>query len=401
MEHWTQTIRNLCHPFANETDFNAALDAFRNAKTGIQSYDSIDLPIVYDQHVAKINGILFLDPAAYLRSGRINLALVTANVSQSIPTADEKQFQSKLIYITPEAFEDQFDHDVIVAHTKYPALNVHFATIDAMRAAVSETFLLSIDNQIRKKNPKDVNVRGMFACLNMDTTEDVYTRYFTSMQQRQGCYYLFNMNGAIGSCKIQARTCDVNTRKCACQSDTLLGTSNPFVFMRYLVRKNVTDLKAQLNEKLTLKLTNEASINAIMADYDQLYIVYKFQVDNNNDAFSPCEMADKTTSMCACEPSLPFFNANSANNILSSRYRTAAMGNTQGFVDTLLDLSYGLRIDLLNIGINIPLFEEESVIIPTTNNNNNKNTIFLIIIIVFIVLMVSFILMFMFVSKQK
>jgi len=412
---WTQCIRDLCQPFTSTVDFTAALDNMRLKKTNIPEMDEVMAKVwdslVFQNQYATIPGVnLWLLPAPYFRSGRINLALQLCGTTDRVSTATENRMRTYLQYITPEYFEDQFDSDILLVNSKYPDLNFIPTSGDDLKSKIkpeTQKMIELAEKRISLRYPKQNIVGGMFGCLSMDRTVSIYDRLVTMMQQRVGCYTLTNTNGKISSCKIRSRTCDPNeNNSCLCSQGKSDGTSNPFVFMRYLVRySNNGDavalaLLADLNTKLTTKLVDETTIETLISEYDQLKIVWDFQQSTYGkfsiEPYNPCEMADYVTGTAACESAFPIYNKNAANNLLDTEKRICEMG-VKPIAATLLDLEYGVGIDFLDINPNVPI--DPDTISPEPNDNASMAW-WVVIVIVVVIIVIAIIAVFL-IQMQK
>lgn len=384
VRQWTQAIRNLVAPFASEADFNAALatlgaiqinipeiDAIFKRMTTITGDPTIDL-LFYNTTNFLVTPVLaplgsFAYAAAAFRAGRVNVgiyALGTATIT--VPDSAEKSLKSYIEYVTPEYFTDQFDQDILLANAKYPDLMITPATGDDLNSQLSLATRRMINSglrQIQRKYPNKLTVNGMYSCLSMDPAINAYDRLVTAMQQVNGCYLMHNDSGNITSCKITNRSCAPGSTGCGCTSSQTYGSSSPYAFMEYLLYGQTNNdpvaiqLLTDLNTALTIKLTNETSLNTILATYDQALIVYEYQLQvyaNNPELWSPCTVIPNSTGILACNPYGPYYNKNTANNILPTEYHTSAMAG-YNIVKLLLDLSYGTEIDIMGIKPNIPI----------------------------------------------
>ena len=386
IREWTQAIRNLVHPFAVVDDFNAAvaalgaitinipeIDAVFKRMTTITGDPTVDL-LFYNTTNFLTTPVLapfgsFAYAAASFRSGRINEGIYRlGSATITVPTSAEVLLKKYIEYVTPEYFTDQFDIDILVANKKYPDLMIIPATgadLDSGLSLSTRRMINSGLRQMQRKFPNKSTINGMYSCLSMDTSINAYDRLVQAMQQVNGCYLMHNDNGSISSCKIVNRSCSPGSIDCGCTSaQSTYGSSSPYAFMEYLLYGLTNNdpvaiqLLNDLNSLTAIKLTDETSLNAILADYAQALIVYEYQTTvyaNTPELWSPCGVIPASTGgIVACNPYGAFYNKNTANNLLPTNYHTSAIAG-YNMVKLLLDLSYGTQIDIMRIKPNIPI----------------------------------------------
>ena len=422
LREWTQAIRDLSHPFLTEADFKVAVAKLGAIKTNIPDIDALfeKLTTISGD---KTTDLIYWDDKTllttpvnkktmvwqylirYLRGGEINKGFKALGTSFTVSADSEQLLQSFLEFITPEFYNSRYDFDYAIASKKYPDLMIKPSTGTECKSKLKLPTIRMIESamrQLKAKYPNNLIINGMYSCFSMDPHVDLYDRLVDSMIQTNGCYLLHNSNGQITSCKIGGRTCNSTVNKsCLCKTENgLCGTSNPYSFMQYLLygkTNNDTDaikLLVELNDILTVKLTDQTSLAAIMENYKECAKVYHFQLKTYKDkveTWNPCTVVPDANDVIACDNTLPYYVANSANNALPTEYNTFKYQHID-LLSVFIDLTYGTQIDIMGIRPIMPINRDET---ETKPEPKNKIWIWVVIIGVFIIVIIAIILVLM------
>ena len=153
-------------------------------------------------------------------------------------------------------------------------------------------------------------------------------------------------------------------------------------------------LLVELNDILTVKLTDQTSLAAIMENYKECAKVYHFQLKTYKDkveTWNPCTVVPDANDVIACDNTLPYYVANSANNALPTEYNTFKYQHID-LLSVFIDLTYGTQIDIMGIRPIMPINRDET---ETKPEPKNKIWIWVVIIGAFIIVIIAIILVLM------
>ena len=361
---WALNIRKLGYPFASETDFKTAVENLQNSKTSIESIDdlfeNIGKNLIFEDNCCKItfrtNKIPWKSVAGQFRAGRVKSAFCTIGMfASNITVKDEELLQSYLKLIVPEYHMSLYNRTLIKAADLYPELQFIPKSSKHLEAMLGPNVRKIIDNGIVQmqdaSSSNSLTINGFYGKLLKSSDKSMYIRLFESLQYLPGCYYVTHTSGSLTSCKIETKSCG---SKDSCKE---LETDMPniYIFMLYLLKKSMEGdesfkhLLQQLNETLTNKITDEASIETILQDPTEANKVYTFQSILKLPIGTCTFYVEKINEISACKPNETFTSKTSANNELSNETTMHHISKNNTVLMLLVDLSLGTSIDFLNL----------------------------------------------------
>lgn len=356
---WLNDIKVGSKPIVSKPDFDVTVNQLKAAKCDVPSIDSVfeNLPFTKVNDEIHINDARFRDLEVKFRKGEIKSALDDANISNTIPVADEAALRKTIKAEAPDIDVQELNKKIDTAKKYHEDLNVTAkdgAELESKLSAPSKEKAKSMYSKIVAGIAIGGTATGLFTALIV--TGEVFEDIANANNSRNGCFLVYKNTETV-ACKLPSRSCGYGSNGAVpCSSENVEKTKyNIYLMVHNIFQQNDEASIAEMKDAGIILGTDNEDPSTYSPDVTletqdnvgKLIEYYNEKYPSITDVlFDPCAVSGITEGCVSCNTTASTNSVEYATTELLDGNLTYMCIEDSTVIDTLTDIATTLGVDL-------------------------------------------------------